>query len=161
MSAVRVRWAVEADNQVLLEIEHSVWDSSTGFPSFVEQVGDNFFGRSGPEAHLVAEIDGAVVGYLRLKDKYDFPEGAGVLVINGLAVATAARGRGAASALLTAAEVEARSRGARKLSLHVFGSNTAARRLYERHGYVVEATHVAEFVVDGRPTDDVVLAKTL
>lgn len=101
------------------------------------------------------------MGYLRLENKYPFPEGAGVLAINGLAVARAARGRGVASALLTAASEEARSRSARKLSLHVFGSNTAARRLYERHGYVVEAIHANEFLIDGGTTDDLVLALTL
>ncbi|MFC9689570.1 GNAT family N-acetyltransferase [Kribbella sp. NPDC056951] len=161
MSEVKIRWAEATDDAALLEIELTSWDGSSGFPSYLEKMGDTFFGRSGPEAHLVAEDDGVVVGYLRLENKYPFPEGAGVLAINGLAVAKAARGRGVAGALLTAAGAEARSRGARKLSLHVFGSNTAARRLYERHGYVVEAVHTSEFLIDGGTTDDLVLALTL
>jgi ribosomal protein S18 acetylase RimI-like enzyme len=161
MGEVTVRWAVAGDAAVLLEIEQTSWDGSTGFPSMVERMSDNFFAKSGPEVHLVAEVDGVVVGYLRLENKYSFPEGTGVLAVNGLAVAPAARGQGAASALLTAATEEARSRDARKLSLHVFGSNATARRLYERHGYVVEATHPAEFVVEGQSMDDVVLVKLL
>ncbi|WP_405062222.1 GNAT family N-acetyltransferase [Kribbella sp. NBC_01505] len=161
MGEVTIRWAVEADDPALLEIELTSWDGTTGFPSYLERLGDSFFGKSGPEAHLVAEYDGTVVGYLRLEDKYPFREGAGVLAVNGLAVAQSARGHGIAAALLAAATAEARTRGARKLSLHVFGSNAAARRLYEREGYIVEATHTAEFIIDGRPTDDLVLAKIL
>ena len=158
---VEIRWAEEADDKALLEIERTAWDDSSGFPSYLARLTDTFFERTGPEAHLVAEDNGVVLGYLRLENKYPFPEGAGVLAINGLAVAPTARGRGVASALLTAAAEEARSRGARKLSLHTFSTNTAARRLYERHGYALEATHTNEFLINGTPTDDLVLAKHL
>ncbi len=115
MSEVRVRWAVEADDRLLLEIERSAWDASSGFPSFIEGLGDRFFARSGPDAHLVAEYDGEVVGYLRLQDKYPFPEGTGVLAVNGLAVARLGARAGAwPSTLITAAVDESRRRGARK-----------------------------------------------
>ena len=92
-----VRRAVESDDAALLEIDQTAWDASSGFPSYQDTLRDSFFARSGPEAHLVAEYDGEVVGYLRLEDKYPFPEGAGVLTINGLAVAQSARGRGDAT----------------------------------------------------------------
>ncbi|MEU8222745.1 GNAT family N-acetyltransferase [Kribbella sp. NPDC048915] len=146
---VIVRRAVEADDAALLAIERSAWDASSGFPSYQETLGETFFGRSGPEAHLVAEHDGAIVGYLRLQDKYQFPEGAGVLTINGLAVTESARRLGVGSALLEAAAAEGRRRGARKISLHVHSTNEAARRLYERHGYVVEGIHPNEFLIEG------------
>ena len=156
-----VRRAVESDDAALLEIEQTAWDASSGFPSYQDTLSDTFFARSGPEAHLVAEYDGKVVGYLRLQDKYTFPEGAGVLTINGLAVAESARGRGVASALLTAATAEGRLRNARKISLHVHSTNTAARRLYERHGYTIEGTHPNEFVIEGASIASVDMAKTL
>jgi ribosomal protein S18 acetylase RimI-like enzyme len=146
---VTVRRAVEEDDAALLAIEKISWDASSGFPSYQENLTDTFFARSGPEAHLVAEYDGEVVGYLRLQDKYPFPEGAGVLTINGLAVAPTARRLGAASALLEAAAAEGRRQGARKISLHVHSTNASARRLYERHGYVVEGTHPDEFLIEG------------
>ena len=146
---VTVRRAVEEDDPALLAIERSAWDASSGFPSYQESLQDTFFSRSGPEAHLVAEHEGAVVGYLRLQDKYPFPEGAGVLTINGLAVAHVARRLGVGSALLEAATAEGRLRGARKISLHVHSTNTPARRLYERHGYVIEGTHPNEFLIEG------------
>jgi len=102
-----------------------------------------------------------VVGYLRLQDKYPFPEGAGVLTINGLAIAPTARRLGAASALLEAATAEGVLRGARKISLHVHSTNTAARRLYERHGYVVEGTHPNEFLIEGALIAALDMAKML
>ena len=156
-----VRRAVESDDAALLEIDQTAWDASSGFPSYQDTLRDSFFARSGPEAHLVAEYEGKVVGYLRLQDKYQFPEGAGVLTINGLAVAESARGRGVASTLLTAAATEGRLRDARKISLHVHSTNTAARRLYERHGYTIEGTHPNEFLIEGTYIASVDMAKTL
>ena len=115
----------------------------------------------GPEAFIVAELDGRVVGYIRLQEKYPFPEGAGVLSINGLAVALNARGQGVGSVLMEAVAAEGRRRGARKIALHVHGVNTAARRLYERHGYVVEGTRPREFLIDGQYVDSLDLALML
>jgi ribosomal protein S18 acetylase RimI-like enzyme len=109
----------------------------------------------------VAEDDGEVLGYLRLQEKYTFPEGDGVLSINGVAVAKEAQGRGIGSILLTAATEEGTRRGARKITLNVHGTNTVARRLYERHGYVVEGTHPREFLIDGQQVDKLTLAKFL
>lgn len=59
------------------------------------------------------------------------------------------------------AERVARESAATKLSLRVLGSNTAAIRLYERHGYLVEGRYVNEFLIDGEYVDDVTLAKFL
>ena len=156
-----VRRAVESDDAALLEIDQSAWDATSGFPSYQETIRDSFFARSGPEAHLVAEYDGEVVGYLRLQDKYPFPEGAGVLTINGLAVAHAARGQGVATALLEAATAEGKLRGARKISLHVHSTNAAARRLYEHNGYIVEGRHPNEFLIEGTYIDALDMAKML
>jgi ribosomal protein S18 acetylase RimI-like enzyme len=162
MAEVTVRRAVEADDSALLAIELTVWDASSGFPSMTPADKDSFFSeRSGPEAHLVAEADGEVLGYLRLQDKYTFPEGDGVLSINGVAVAKEAQGRGIGSILLSAATEEGTRRGARKITLNVHDTNTVARRLYERHGYVVEGTHPREFLIEGRYVDKLTLAKDL
>ena len=156
-----VRRAIEADDAALLAIDRTAWDATSGFPSYQDVIQDTFFARSGPEAHLVAESDGVVVGYIRLQDKYPFPEGSGVLTINGLAVAHDARGRGVASTLLEAAAAEGRLRGARKISLHVHSTNATARRLYERHGYVIEGTHPNEFFIEGTYIDALDMAKML
>lgn len=55
----------------------------------------------------------------------------------GLAVAAGHRGRGAGSALLAGLLDRTRSAGCRAVSLSVEDGNTAARALYERHGFVV------------------------
>lgn len=154
-----VRRAVAADEAALLEIELTAWDATSGFPSLTAGDRTTFFAeRYGPDAFLVAELAGRLVGYIRLQDKYPFPEGAGVLSINGLAVAPEARGQGIGSVLMDAVTAEAKRRGARKITLHVHGVNTVARRLYERHGYVVEGTHPREFLIDGQYVDAVDLA---
>jgi ribosomal protein S18 acetylase RimI-like enzyme len=160
MGEVTVRRAVVADEVALLGIELTVWDASSGFPSMTPADKSSFFSeRSGPEAHLVAEDDGEVLGYIRLQDKYTFPEGDGVLSVNGLAVAKEARRRGIGAILLSAATDEGTRRGARKITLNVHGTNTVARRLYERHGYVVEGTHPREFLIEGQYVDKLTLAK--
>jgi ribosomal protein S18 acetylase RimI-like enzyme len=162
MGEVTVRRAVESDEAALLAIELTVWDASSGFPSMTPADKSSFFSeRSGPADHLVAEDDGEVLGYIRLQEKYTFPEGDGVLSVNGLAVAKEARGRGIGAILLTAATDEGTRRGARKITLNVHGTNTVARRLYERHGYVVEGTHPREFLIEGQYVDKLTLAKDL
>jgi ribosomal-protein-alanine N-acetyltransferase len=52
-----------------------------------------------------------------------------------IAVADEARGRGLGEALLEAAEDAARARNCQRMRLEVRQDNSAAIRLYERHGY--------------------------
>jgi hypothetical protein len=62
-----VRRAVESDDGALLALDHSAWDSRSGFPSFSAEVRETFFNeRSSPEAHLVAEYDGEYLDDLGL-----------------------------------------------------------------------------------------------
>ena len=160
---VTVRPALEADEPQLLALELTSWDSNSGFPSFLtgERLEKFFNERSRPDDHLAAEYNGDLVGYIRFKDKYPFVEGAGVFGIHGLAVAPSARRLGVGSALLAAVTEEVRRRGGRKISLNVFGTNTAAQRLYERDGYVVEGRQASEFLIEGEYIDDLILAKFL
>ncbi len=91
----------------------------------------------------------------------DLAANAHVRRINGLAVADAARGRGVGRALLRAAVEEARGTGARRITLRVLGHNTAARRLYESEGFVVEGVQPEEFCLDGTYVDDVMMGRSL
>jgi ribosomal protein S18 acetylase RimI-like enzyme len=84
-----------------------------------------------------------------------------VLVIGGLAVDPDRRRLGIARQLVEAAVAEARRRGARKLTLRVLGHNTAARKVYESCGFIVEGVLRAEFRVDGTDIDDVLMARSL
>lgn len=58
-------------------------------------------------------------------------------LIDGLCVAEGERGRGVGTALLGAVAVRARAAGYAELRLDVVEHNTAARRLYERCGFVI------------------------
>ena len=68
---------------------------------------------------------------------------------------------GAGRHLVEAAVEEARKRGARKLSLRVLGGNTAARRLYEACGFVVEGILRDQFLLGDRYVDDIFMARYL
>ena len=164
-SGVAVRVARHKDEDGLARLDAAAWTPASGFPSVAERVNDPFFtfftDDSTPEAHLVAELDGRLVGYIRIKPVTPLRENAHVLGIVGLAVAPDDRRRGVASALLAAAERRARARGARKLSLRVLSTNEEAMRLYERRGFQREGTLRDEFRIDGRFVDDVLMAKQL
>ncbi len=88
---------------------------------------------------LVAEHGGASAGFLILLD--DLPDEVSLqpqAFIAYMAVDPSLRGRGAAPALLTAAEDEARRLGLPYISLMVTQGNEPASRLYERAGYATE-----------------------
>ena len=110
---------------------------------------------------LVAEADGAVAGYVRLGPATTLAASERVLLVRGIAVDPALQGRGIGRALVEAAVDEARRRGARRLTLHVLGHNEAARRLYAACGFEIEGVLHGEFELDGRPVDDVVMARDL
>lgn len=121
-----------------------------------------FFGRGRePGDLLVAEDGGTLVGHVELEQQYPVPSHTHVLTIGGLAVDPAVQGRGIGRSLLEAGIAMAGERGARKVTLRVLGGNTRARSLYEGCGFVVEGVLRAEYVIDGRDVDDVLMALEL
>jgi ribosomal protein S18 acetylase RimI-like enzyme len=152
------------DQAALTELDAIAWSAESGFPStMVPGARDSTFFTTDrpPEDHLVAELDGSVVGYIRLKAPTRLPENAHVIQVQGIAVHPDARRHGAAASLLAAAERQLRERGIRKLTLRVLSTNQAALRLYERHGFTREGTLLEEFRINGRYVDDVLMAKRL
>jgi ribosomal protein S18 acetylase RimI-like enzyme len=101
---------------------------------------------------LVAESDGERVGILWLR----VPSSGEAAFVFDVEVEPELRGQGYGRAIMLAAEAYARDLGAPALRLHVFGSNTVARSLYESLGY--ETTNVqmaksllaADAAADGR-----------
>jgi ribosomal protein S18 acetylase RimI-like enzyme len=161
---IRVRAARLADQAALAELDAVAWSAESGFPSALEARprGAAFFtANNPPEAHLVAELDGSVVGYIRLKPATPLPENAHVIQVQGIAVHPDARRHGAAASLLDAAVKQLRERGIRKLTLRVLSTNHGAISLYERHGFIREGTLLEEFRINGRYVDDVLMAKLL
>ena len=84
-------------------------------------------GRDPEALHLVAVMDGHVVGTCRL-----LIERGGTAKFGRLCVSAGARGHGLGAALLEAAEGEARAAGARRIGMH---AQTGALGLYRRAGF--------------------------
>ncbi|MGW0712950.1 N-acetyltransferase family protein [Streptomyces sp. NPDC002643] len=153
-----IRTATADDDDALGRLDRVTWSTLHSVQERPRQPYEPFFDeRFGPLDHLVAELDGVLVGYVRLALPSGLVCQAHVRQIQGFAVAEEARGTGVGRALLRAARDEARRRGARRLTLRVLGHNTPARKLYESEGFVVEGVLPEEFLIDGEYVDDVLM----
>lgn len=65
----------------------------------------------------------------------------GDLYLDGIVVAESHRGRGIGTALIAAFEARARDNGFKTVSLEVIDANLRARKLYEKLGYRLVASH--------------------
>lgn len=110
---------------------------------------------------LVATIDDALVGYVKLGPDIPLDSHRHVLLVKGLAVAPDRQRQGIGGRLIDAAIERARARGARKLSLRVFATNPGAQRLYAARGFVVEGILRGEFLRGDAYVDDVLMALDL
>ncbi|MFJ1970862.1 GNAT family N-acetyltransferase [Streptomyces sp. NPDC087903] len=157
-----IRHAALDDEETLGRLDRATWSTLHSvqppprppYPPFYTE-------RFGPRDHLVAELGGEVVGYLRLGFPTSLACNAHVRQIQGLAVSDGARGAGVGRELVRAAVREAARLGARRLTLRVLGHNTAARKLYESEGFVVEGVLPEEFLLDGEYVDDVFMGRAL
>ena len=156
-----IRKARPQDDTLLGQVDAATWADDLS-PAPAPPVGTAFFSeRTRPEDVFVAEVDGVVVGYAKLSQSIALPSHDHVLTLNGLAVDPQRQRNGAGRRLVDAVVQEARGRGAHKLSLRVLGTNTSARLLYEACGFVVEGILRAEFLLNGRYVDDVLMARQL
>ena len=156
MPVPHIRHATLDDEDALGRLDRVTWSTLHSVQPRPQPPYEPFYNeRFGPRDHLVAELDGVVVGYVRLAHPTPLACNAHVRQIQGLAVAEEARGTGLARALLRAAGEEARRQGARRLTLRVLGHNTPARGLYEAEGFVVEGVLPEEFLLDGEYVDDI------
>ncbi|MFE6778970.1 GNAT family N-acetyltransferase [Streptomyces sp. NPDC057702] len=157
-----VRLARWDDDATLADLDRRTWSTLHSVQSPPRPPYGSFFDdRATPAHHLVAVVDGRIAGYLRLRPALPLASNAHVRQIQGLAVDTWARGRGAARALLRAACAEARAQGATRLTLRVLGHNTAARALYAAEGFAVEGVLPGEFLLAGAYVDDVLMGRAL
>jgi ribosomal protein S18 acetylase RimI-like enzyme len=160
---VNIRPARVEDGVALLAIDFATWNTTVS-PAPVPIPGErkSFFSEDHkPDDFLVAEVDGVVAGYVSLHQDIPLPSHAHVREINGLAVAPEAQGRGVGGELVEGAVTAAAKQGATKVTLRVLGPNNGAQRLYERCGFVVEGVLKGEFILDGQPVDDVLMARFL
>lgn len=157
---IQIRQARLEDEDALARVDAATWTADVS-PAPPPPPGTSFFGaRTLPEDVLVAESE-TVIGYAKLTQPIALASHEHVLELGGLAVDPDRQRTGAGRRLVEAIAEEARARGARKLSLRVLGPNTAARELYATCGFVTEGTLQAEFLLDGRYVDDVLMARYL
>lgn len=113
-------------------------------------------GVSPPSVFLVAEHRGALVGWLSLfRHKAEFCHHVAEL---GIGIQKDYRGVGIGLALMRTAQEWAERVGFEKITLVVRASNTAARRLYEKCGFVYEGHRVRQVKHRGEYDDDYVMA---
>ncbi|MFE9687083.1 GNAT family N-acetyltransferase [Streptomyces sp. NPDC006285] len=162
MSEPYIRPAVPDDEETLGRLDRAVWSYRHAVRPPEQPPYEPFFTeRFGPRDHMVAELGGRVVGYVRIGFPTPLASNAHVRQIQGLAVAGEARGEGVGRALIRAAVAEARRQGALRITLRVLGHNTPARKLYESEGFVVEGVQPEEFCLDGTYVDDVLMGRRL
>jgi ribosomal protein S18 acetylase RimI-like enzyme len=96
---------------------------------------------------FIARVDGRILGSLTLAF-YPIPTGLKAW-IEDVVVDEAARGMGVGAELNLAALAEARTRGAKDVSLTSRPSREAANRLYRRLGFQPRDTNVYRYTLDG------------
>ncbi|MER7980860.1 GNAT family N-acetyltransferase [Streptomyces sp. NPDC095817] len=161
-AAPHIRTAALDDEDALGRLDRDTWSTLHAVMPRPQPPYEPFYSeRFGPRDHLVAELDGRVVGYIRLGFPTPLACNAHVRQILGLAVADEARGAGVGRALLRAVCEEARGQGARRITLRVLGHNAPARGLYASEGFAVEGVLREEFLLDGVYVDDVLMGRSL
>ncbi|WP_344633812.1 GNAT family N-acetyltransferase [Streptomyces glaucosporus] len=157
-----IRTADSGDGELLGELDRRAWSPLHAVTPRPQPPYDPFFDSDHrPREFLVAELEGELVGYVRLVPPTRLACNAHVRQIQGLVVDGRARGRGVGRALLRAAMHEARRQGASRITLRVLGHNEPARALYESEGFAVEGVLPGEFLLEGGYADDVLMGRSL
>ena len=115
-------------------------------------------GMAAHDRMLVAVVAGEVVGHLGLHP-VTHPRRAHVAGL-GMAVRDDLQGQGVGTALLKAAiDLADYWLHLLRLELTVYADNAAAQHLYQRHGFVLEGTHRAYALRQGRYVDALAMAR--
>jgi GNAT superfamily N-acetyltransferase len=136
VSAVRVRSARLADAAVLAEMANDLNDhvGIQGRPFTPERIRADGFGPQAAFTPLVAELDGAVVGYVFFSPGYNTDVAARSMWLHDLFVAPAARGRGVGYALMAAVAAETVRTGCMTLDWGVHVADAGALEFYRQLG---------------------------
>lgn len=141
MRAVSVRPATHEDIDALLPLLRGYCDFYEASPSDegLREVARTFIDLPDDQGYLlVAEEQGAVVGFALCQWKWSSLNGGRIVVLEDLFVAEPARGRGHADSLIAAAADIARSHGAPVMSWLTGTDNKRAQAVYGRAGATAE-----------------------
>jgi GNAT superfamily N-acetyltransferase len=129
-----VRPAVVGDAGILAEMANDLNDhvGIRGRPFTTERVRVDGFGPQAAFTALVAELDGAIVGYAFFSTGYNTDVAARSMFLHDLYVIPAARGRGGGHALMCAVAGETVRAGCASLEWGVHVANADALKFYRR-----------------------------
>jgi len=144
MSSVRVRGALPAEAAILAQMANDLNDhvGIHGRPFTPERVLADGFGPEAAFTPLVAELDGAVVGYAFFSAGYNTDVAARSIFLHDLFVTPAARGRGVGHALMVAVAAETVRAGCVLLEWGVHTANARALEFYRRLGAVAAEVRI-------------------
>jgi GNAT superfamily N-acetyltransferase len=142
--SVRVRRALPVDAAILAEMANDLNEhvGIHGRPFTPERILADGFGPEAAFTPLVAELDGAVVGYAFFSAGYNTDVAARSIVLHDLFVTPAARGRGVGHALMAAVAAETVRAGCVSLEWGVHTANAGAFAFYRRLGGVAAEVRV-------------------
>ena len=142
--SVRVRRALPVDAAILAEMANDLNEhvGIHGRPFTPERILADGFGPEAAFTPLVAELDGAVVGYAFFSAGYNTDVAARSIVLHDLFVTPAARGRGVGHALMAAVAAETVRAGGVSLEWGVHTANAGAFAFYRRLGGVAAEVRV-------------------
>jgi GNAT superfamily N-acetyltransferase len=134
--AVRVRPARPDESAILADMANDLNEhvGIYGRPFTAERVRADGFGAQAAFTPLVAELDGAVVGYAFFTLGYNTDLAARAMWLHDIFVTPAARGKGVGHALMAAVAAETVRLGGRSLEWGVHTANTGALEFYRRLG---------------------------
>ncbi len=144
MSAVRIRPPPGARAPRLAEMANDLNDhvGVTGRPFTAERVRNDGFGPQAAFTSLVAEVDGAVVGYVFFTMGYNTDVAARSIWLYDLFVVPKARGRGVGHALMKAVAAETVRGGGVSLDWGVHPTNAGALEFYRRLGAILAEARI-------------------
>ena len=135
---MRVRPALPAEAAILAEMANDLNEhvGVHGRPFTPERIRADGFGPRAAFTSLIAELDGAVVGYVFFSAGYNTDVAARSMWLHDLFVAPAARGHGVGHALMAAVAAETVRDGGVSLEWGVHAANAGALEFYRRLGAV-------------------------
>lgn len=125
MSALSIRKMIASDIDAVLNVEQQSFSTPWSRNAFEEEISDNDLAH-----YLVVEEDGKLVGYGGFWIVVDEAH------VTNVALLPECRGRGLGTLLLEHMICAAKILGAVSMTLEVRPSNTSARSLYSRRGFI-------------------------
>jgi GNAT superfamily N-acetyltransferase len=144
VSAVPVRPARPDEAAILAEMANDLNDhvGIHGRPFTAERVRADGFGPRAAFTPLVAERDGAVVGYVFFSAGYNTDIAARAMWLHDIFVMPSARGKGVGHALMAAVASETVRQGGGSLEWGVHSANAGALEFYKRLGAVGDEARI-------------------